>query len=155
MEGSITVTIPKGFAQFMLGGAALLCLVPVGFALAGELPPAGAVIFALLIAPFIIAGVLWPRFRVVVRQGAVIVRPCFGRAWQFEVADITRVVRRVNPNSSTGELAKMTVWAGCRRVSVEALMRGSEAFWAYVERNVDSSRIITKGHARASDQDAF
>ena len=89
------------------------------------------------------------------RQGAVIVRPCFGRAWQFEVADITRVVRRVSPNCSTGELAKMTVWAGRRRVSVEALMRGSEAFWAYVERNVDSSRIITKGHARASDQDAF
>lgn len=117
--------------------------------------PAGAFIFALLIAPFIIAGVLWPRFRVVVRQGAVIVRPCFGRAWQFEVADITRVVRRVSPNCSTGELAKMTVWAARRRVSVEALMRGSEAFWAYVERNVDSSRIITKGHARVSDQDAF
>lgn len=89
------------------------------------------------------------------RQGAVIVRPCFGRAWQFEVADITRVVRRVSPNSSTGELAKMTVWAGRRRVSVEALMRGSEAFWAYVERNVDSSRIITKGSARTLDQDAF
>lgn len=117
--------------------------------------PAGAVIFALLIAPFIIAGVLWPRFRVVVRQGAVIVRPCFGRAWQFEVADITRVVRRVNPNSSTGELAKMTVWAGRRRVSVEALMRGSKAFWTYIERNVDPGRIITEGHARASDQDAF
>lgn len=89
------------------------------------------------------------------RQGAVIVRPCFGRAWQFEVADITRVMRRVNPNGSTGELAKMTVWAGRRRVSVEALMRGSEAFWTYIERNVDSSRIITKGSARTLDQDAF
>lgn len=75
MEDSIIVTVPKGFAQLMLGGAALLCLVPVGFALAGELPPVGAVIFALLIAPFVIAGVLWPRFRVVVRQGLVTVRP--------------------------------------------------------------------------------
>lgn len=155
MEDSIIVTVPKGFAQLMLGGAALLCLVPVGFALAGELPPVGAVIFALLIAPFVIAGVLWPRFRVAVRQGMVTVRPCFGRTWQFEVADITRVMRRVNPNSKTGALAKMTVWAGRRRVSVEALMRESEAFWTYIERNADTSRIITKGRSRTGDQDAL
>lgn len=60
-------------------------------------------------------------------------------------------MRRVNPNSKTGALAKMTVWAGRRRVSVEALMRESEAFWTYIERNVDASRIITKGRSRTGD----
>ena len=68
MEDRIIVTVPKGFARLMLGGAALLCLVPAGFA-----------------------------------------------------------------------LAKMTVLVGRRRVYVEALMRRSEAFWTYIERNVDAS----------------
>lgn len=145
MSDDITVFVPKGFSLFIWSCSALLALVPVGFALAGELPLVGAVIFACLIGPFVLAGALWRRFKVTVRQGVITVQPCFGRAWSFSTVNVTRVVRRVNPNSSAGELAKMTVWAGRRRVSVEALMQGSEAFWAYIERNVSPETIVTKG----------
>ena len=144
MSDDITVFVPNGFSLFIWSCSALLALVPVGFALAGELPLAGAVIFACLIGPFVLAGFVLRRFKVTVRQGVITVQPCFGRAWSFSAVDVTRVVRRVNPNSSSGELTKMTVWAGRRRVSVEALMQGSEAFWAYIERNVSSDTIITK-----------
>lgn len=148
MSDDITVFVPKGLSLFIWGCSALLALVPVGFALAGELPLVGAVVFACLICPFVLAGALWRRFEVAVRQGVVTVRPCLGRPWRFSAVDVTRVVRRVNPNSGSGALAKMTVWAGRRRVSVEALMQGSEAFWVYIERSVSPDIIITKGQEK-------
>lgn len=154
MSDDITVFVPKSFSLFVWGCSALLTLVPVGFALAGELPLVGAVVFACLIGPFVLAGFAWRRFMVTVRQGVIAVQPCFGRAWSFSTVDVTRVVRRVNPNSSSEELAKMTVWAGRHRVSVEALMQGSEAFWAYIERNVSPGTIITKGHGRRGVHEA-
>lgn len=81
MRDGITVFVPKGFSVLLWGCSAVLALVPVGFAIAGE-------------------------------------------------------------------LAKMTVWAGRRRVSVEALMQGSEVFWAYIEQNVAPDKIVTKGRGR-------
>ena len=154
MSDDITVFVPKGFSLFIWGCSALLALVPIGFALAGELPLVGAAIFACLIGPFVLAGALWRRFRVTVRQGVIAVQPCFGRAWSFSVVDVMRVVRRVNPSGSSGELAKMTVWSGRRRVSVEAFMQGSEAFWTYIERNVSPNIISTKGHGRRDAHEA-
>ena len=56
MSDDITVFVPKGFSLFIWSCSALLALVPVGFALAGELPLVGAVIFACLIGPFVLAG---------------------------------------------------------------------------------------------------
>ena len=41
----------------MFGGGAAMALIPIGFALAGELPLIGAVIFAILLAPFVVAGI--------------------------------------------------------------------------------------------------
>ena len=154
MRDGITVFVPKGFSVLLWGCSAVLALVPVGFALAGELPPVGAAVFAALIAPFVLAGVVWRRFRMTVWQGVVAVRPCFGRAWSFSTVDVTRVVRRVNPNGESGELAKMTVWAGRRRVSMEALMQGSEVFWAYIEQNVAPDKIVTKGRGRRGGHEA-
>lgn len=148
MKGSITVSVPKWYSKLMFGGAALLALVPVGFALAGQLPLVGAICFAIIIAPFVIAGIIWPRFRVTVRQDVVTVRPCFGSTWRFTIADVTKVVRRVPPNSEDGALSKMTVTACGRRVSVEALMRQSKAFWAFIEGNVSPDKIATKGRGR-------
>ncbi len=52
MDRDFDVVPPRGFAGFMLGAVALLALVPIGFALADELPVVGAVAFALILAPF-------------------------------------------------------------------------------------------------------
>ncbi len=150
MRSSITVSVPKWFPKLMFGGAVLLALVPVGFALADQLPLVGAICFAIIIAPFVIAGICWPRFRVTVRKGVVTVRPCFGSTWSFAVADVTKVVRRVPPNSEDGALSKMTVEACGRRVSVEALMSGSKAFWEFIESSVSPDKVVTKGRSRRS-----
>ena len=83
------------------------------------------------------------------RDGVVTVRPAlFGSEWDFVAADVTRVVRHINYNTGMGTLAKMTVHARGRRVSVESLMVGSEGFWAFIEGNVDPSRIVTKVNRR-------
>ena len=153
MSGSgrenFTVILPEGFSRLMLGGSLLLALVPAGFALAGDLPPLGAFMFALIIAPLPLAAVAGRRFRVRVRDGVVTVRPAlFGSEWDFVAADVTRVVRHINYNTGMGTLAKMTVHARGRRVSVESLMVGSEGFWAFIEGNVDPSRIVTKVNRR-------
>ena len=148
MRADITVTLPRGFSRLMLGGSALLALVPVGFALAGDLPPVGAVAFALIIAPIVLAGMLGPRYRVAVRQGAVSIRPCVGRAWDFAFADVTRVVRRVNLAGDEPMTTKMVIHACGRRVSVEALMCGSEEFWEHVEKSVSPEKIVTKYFGR-------
>lgn len=142
---SFTVTLPGGFSRLMLGSSLLFTLFPVAFALAGDLPPLGVFMFALIIAPFLLAAVAGRRFRVRVRDGVVTVRPAlFGSEWDFVAADVTRVVRRINYNTGMGTLAKMTVHAHGRRVSVETLMLCSEDFWAFIENNVDPSRIVTK-----------
>ena len=142
---SVTVTVPEGFSRLMLGASALLALPPVGFALAGDLPPLGVFMFALIIALFLLAVLAARRFRVRVRNGVVTVRPALvGREWSFAPVDVTRVVRRVNHNTGMGTLAKTTVCACGRRVSVETLMLGSEEFWAFIRDNVDPSRVVTK-----------
>lgn len=146
---SFTVTLPGGFSRLMLGGSLLFALFPVAFALAGDLPPLGVFMFALIIASLPLAAVAGRRFRVRVRDGVVTVRPAlFGSEWDFVAADVTRVVRRINYNTGMGTLAKMTVHARGRRVSVESLMVGSEGFWAFIEGNVDPSRIVTKVNRR-------
>ena len=142
---SVTVTVPEGFSRLMLGASVLLALPPVGFALAGDLPPLGVFMFALIIVPFLLAALAARRFRVRVRDGVVTVRPALvGREWSFAPVDVTRVVRRVNHDTGMGTLAKTTVYARGRRVSVETLMLGSEEFWAFIRDNVDPSRVVTK-----------
>lgn len=146
---SFTVTLPGGFSRLMLGGSLLFALFPAAFSLAGDLPPLGVFMFALIIAPLPLAAVAGRRFRVRVRDGVVTVRPAlFGSEWDFVAADVTRVVRHINYNTGMGTLAKMTVHARGRRVSVESLMVGSEGFWAFIEGNVDPSRIVTKVNRR-------
>ncbi|WP_144743914.1 hypothetical protein [Enorma burkinafasonensis] len=152
MDRDFDVVPPRGFSALMLGGVALLALVPAGFALAGELPLIGAVMFALIIAPFLLAAVWARRFRVAVRQGLVSVRPgLIGRPWSFTAGDITRVVRHINRNKTVGVMTKMTVCARERRVSVETLMQGSERFEEFILENVDAGRIVTKVHGTAGE----
>lgn len=142
---SITVRLPDGFSKFLLVASALMALFPAGFALAGDLPPLGVFMFALIIVPFLLAALAARRFRVAVRDGLVTVRPALiGREWSFAPAEVTRVVHRISYNTGMGTLTKMTVHARGRRVSVETLMLGSEDFWAFIEQNVDPSRIVTK-----------
>ena len=147
MDQDFDVAAPRGFSRFMLGTTALLALVPIGFALAGELPVAGAVSFAILLSPFLLAAVWARRFKVTVRQGLVSVNPGLIRGpWSFTAGDVTKVVRHINHNKSVGTMTKMTVRARGRRVSIETLMQGSEEFEEFILENVDAGRIVTKVH---------
>lgn len=145
---AITVMLPRWLSRLMFGGGAAMALVPIGFALAGELPLIGAVIFAILLAPFVVAGIWGLRFKVSVRRGIVTVRPLLRRTWRFEVTEITRTVRHITPNSGMGTITRMAVYAGRRHVTVESLMTGSEAFMAYIEQNVNPSIIAVKIHGK-------
>lgn len=150
MGQDINVAAPRGFSRFMLGTTALLALVPVGFALAGELPVAGAVSFAILLSPFLLAAVWARRFKVTVRHGLVSVSPgLIRRPWSFTVGDVTKVVRHINHNKNIGTMSKMTVHAGGRRVSVETLMQGSEEFEEFILENVDGGRVVTRVRGEA------
>lgn len=139
------VRAPKFIPALMFAGTAMLLLIPIAFTLFdGVQHWLAYVSFSLMALPFLLLGIWLSVFRITVDKDMICIRRGIGSTYCFNVADITKVVRKTNHNTTMGTVRLLSVWTGRRRWKVDPLMINSHVMDEYLRKKVPSERIVEK-----------
>ena len=122
MKNTFRVYLPKWHYKLTLIGSLILSMVPIIFCLVNGIDLAC----------------------ITVREDTITVNPGIGKNYSFNINEITKVIRKVNLNTSLDTLVKITVYTKSKHVSVEYLMIGSDKFDRYIIEKIDPEKISTK-----------
>lgn len=141
-DSHFTVTLPKIIYQLALVLLGIFVAIPVIDTIANGPNIVEYVSIALFCYLPLIPTLLWGLlFKVSVNDRRITVRRGCGIQYCFDVSEITRVEwKSVDSSLGRNEIVKIRV--GCRRISIETLMPGSEKMIQYLKDRVPRSKII-------------